>query len=133
MAKLTFDLLFCSYYFYCHVSIIIIALVIIIIIIITTTTAIIVIIIIINIFIIIIIIMFVLQEGKGSPAGTSMESSGSNQAGFRFHDLPAMQTTHAEQPLLLPSTIDPSARFDAGLDQAVADDEQKVAHLKVMR
>ena len=90
--------------------------------------------------IVIISIVIVLQEGKGSPAGTSMESSGSNHAapaGFRFHDSPSAQTTHAEQLLLLPSTTDPSASFDAGLDQAAADDElqqlQKVAHLKVMR
>ncbi|DBA97880.1 TPA: hypothetical protein ACH3X3_012736 [Trebouxia sp. C0006] len=75
-----------------------------------------------------------LQEGKGSPAGTCIESSGSNQAGVRFHDLPSMQTTHAEQLLLLPSTADPSACIDAGLDRAAADEQQqqlqKVAHLK---
>ncbi len=51
-----------------------------------------------------------------------------------------MQTTHAEQLLLLPSTTDPSTYVDAGLDRAAADDEaaaeqqlQTVAHLKVMR
>ncbi len=72
-----------------------------------------------------------------------MESSGSNHAapaGFKFHDSPSMQTTHAEQLLLLPSTTDPSTYVDAGLDRAAADDEaaaeqqlQTVAHLKVMR
>ncbi|KAL0018930.1 hypothetical protein WJX79_001773 [Trebouxia sp. C0005] len=67
-----------------------------------------------------------LQEGKG----TSMESSGSNQAGFRFHDSPCMQTIHAEQLLLLASTTEPSARVNARLEQAVADDEQQTAHLK---
>ena len=101
---------------------------------------IIIIIIIVIIVIIITVVVVVLQEGKGSPAGTSMESSGSNHAapaGFRFHDSPSAQTTHAEQLLLLPSTTDPSASFDAGLDQAAAADEQqqlqKVAHLEVMR
>ena len=84
--------------------------------------------------------MIVLQEGKGSPAGTNMESSGSNHAapaGFKFHDSPSAQTAHAEQLLLLPITTDPSPSVDAGLDPAAADDEQqqpqKVAHLKVMR
>lgn len=71
--------------------------------------------------------IYVLQEGKG----TSMESSGSNQAGFRFHDSPCMQTIHAEQLLLLASTTEPSARVNARLEQAVADDEQQTAHLKV--
>ncbi len=87
-----------------------------------------------------IIIVFVLQEGRGSPAGTSMESSGSNHAapaGFKFHDSPSVQTAHAEQLLLLPSTTDPSSSVDADADQAAAIDEQqqpqKVAHLKVMR
>jgi len=84
--------------------------------------------------------LIVLQEGKGSPAGISMESSGSNHAtpaGFKFHDSPSVQTAHAEQLLLLPRVTDPSAYGDAGPHQAAADDEQqqpqKVAYLKVMR
>ncbi|KAA6430051.1 MAG: hypothetical protein FRX49_00482 [Trebouxia sp. A1-2] len=41
-----------------------------------------------------------------------------------------LQTIHAEQLLLLASTTEPSARVNARLEQAVADDEQQTAHLK---
>ncbi|DBB07098.1 TPA: hypothetical protein ACH3X1_011679 [Trebouxia sp. C0004] len=77
-----------------------------------------------------------LQEGRGSQAGSSMESSGSNHAapaGCKSNVLPSAQTTHAEQLLMLPSTTYPRACLDTGQDQAAAGGEQhqlqKVAHL----